>query len=75
MNKNVVVVTYTSGVVCEQWKDEVKAIIYAGFPGQEAGNALGNIIFGDVNPSGKLTVSIPKSIAQYPDDFHFSNFC
>ncbi|QVY65980.1 glycoside hydrolase family 3 C-terminal domain-containing protein [Polaribacter sp. Q13] len=70
VNKNVVVVTYTSGVVCEQWKDEVKAIIYAGFPGQEAGNALGNIIFGDVNPSGKLTVSIPKSISQYPDDFY-----
>lgn len=70
VNKNIVVVTFTAGVVAEVWKNEVSSIIYAGFPGEQGGNALGKIIFGDVNPSGKLSVSIPKSIAQYPEDWY-----
>ncbi len=70
VNKNVVVVTYTAGVVCEAWRDDVSAIIYAGFPGEQGANALGDILFGDVNPSAKLTVSIPKSSNQYPKDYH-----
>ncbi len=70
VNKNVVVVTYTAGVVCEEWKNDVSSIIYAGFPGQEGANALGSILFGDVNPSGHLTVSIPKSSTQYPATWH-----
>ncbi len=70
VNKKVVVVTYTAGVVCEAWRNDVSAIIYAGFPGEQGANALGDILFGDVNPSAKLTVSIPKSSTQYPDDWH-----
>ncbi|MGC6431158.1 MAG: beta-glucosidase H [Jejuia sp.] len=70
VNKNVVVVTFTAGVVCENWKDDVSAIIYGGFPGQEGGNALGRILFGEVNPSGKLTVSIPKTVSQYPEKWY-----
>ncbi len=70
VNKNVVVVTYTAGVVCEEWKSDVASIIYAGFPGQEGANALGRVIFGDVNPSGHLSVTIPKSCDQYPKDWH-----
>ncbi len=66
VNKNIIVVTYTAGVVCENWKNKVRGIIYAGFPGQEGGYALANIVFGKTNPSGKLTVSIPKSVNQYP---------
>ncbi len=70
VNKKVVVVTYTSGVVCEAWRNDVSAIIYAGFPGEQGAFALGDILFGDVNPSAKLTVSIPKSSNQYPKDYH-----
>ncbi len=70
VNKNVVVVTYTAGVVCEEWRDKVASIIYAGFPGQEGANALGRIIFGDVNPSGRLSVSIPKSTTQFPKSWY-----
>lgn len=70
VNKNVVVVTFTVGVVMEAWKNDVSSIIYGGFPGQEGGNALGSIVFGDINPSGKLTVSIPESIDQFPKDFY-----
>ncbi len=70
VNKRVAVVTYTAGVVCEAWRDAVPSIIYAGFPGQEGATALGSIIFGDVNPSGHLTVSIPKSSTQFPESWH-----
>ncbi len=70
VNKNVVVVTYTAGVVCEEWRDKVSSIIYAGFPGQEGANAVGRILFGDVNPSGHLSVSIPKSSTQYPKSWY-----
>ncbi len=74
VNKNVAVVTLTAGVTMESWRDKVNSIIYAGFPGQEGGNALGSIIFGDVNPSGKLTISIPKSLDQYPvEQYSYTN--
>lgn len=73
VNKNIIVVTYTAGVVCDKWKDKVKGIIYAGFPGQEGGYALANIVFGNKNPSGKLPVSIPKSVNQYPDGLYSYN--
>src|SRR5688572_7353227 len=36
------------------------------YSGEEAGNAFANILFGDVNPSGKLTISIPRSVGQIP---------
>jgi beta-glucosidase len=42
------------------------AIVDGWFCGEEAGNAFANILFGDVNPSGKLTISIPRSIGQIP---------
>lgn len=42
------------------------AIIVGWFCGEEAGNAFANILFGDVNPSGKLTISIPRSVGQLP---------
>jgi beta-glucosidase len=42
------------------------AIIDGWFTGEESGNAFANILFGDVNPSGKLTITIPRSIGQLP---------
>lgn len=42
------------------------AIIDGWFCGEEAGNAFANILFGDVNPSGKLTISVPRSVGQIP---------
>jgi beta-glucosidase len=44
----------------------VPAIIDGWFTGEEAGNAFANILFGDVNPSGKLTISYPRSAGQVP---------
>lgn len=42
------------------------AVIWAGYPGEEGGNALADILFGDVSPAGKLPVTFPKSTGQLP---------
>lgn len=47
-------------------KEFADAIIYAWYPGEEGGNALADVIFGDVSPSGKLPITFPKSVAQLP---------
>jgi len=46
--------------------ENVDAIIEAWYPGQEGGNAIADILFGDYNPAGRLPVSIPKSSGQLP---------
>jgi beta-glucosidase len=55
VNRNVVVILNSgSGVSMEPWSHDVPAIIEAYYPGQEGGSAIADIVFGDVNPSGKL---------------------
>lgn len=44
----------------------VPAILWAWFPGSQGGHALADILFGEVNPSGKLPISIPRSVGQIP---------
>ena len=60
-NKNVIVVIYSGGI-CGVYNSiaNTKALLYAFYPGQEAGNALADILFGDINPSGKLPVTMPR---------------
>ncbi|KAH6845496.1 glycoside hydrolase family 3 protein [Chaetomium sp. MPI-CAGE-AT-0009] len=68
--KNVVVVVHTVGpLILESWIDHpsVKAVLFAHLPGQEAGESLTNILFGDVSPSGHLPYSITKSATDLPD--------
>ena len=47
-------------------KEHIPAILEAWYPGEEGGNAIADIIFGIVNPSGKLTVSVPQSVGHVP---------
>jgi beta-glucosidase len=47
----------------------VPAIVEMWFPGEQGGAALADILFGDVNPSGKLSITIPKSVGQLPYNF------
>jgi beta-glucosidase len=49
-----------------EWRNEVNAIVMAYYPGQEGGRALAEILFGDVNPSGKLPFALPRSEADLP---------
>ncbi|KAI0545907.1 glycoside hydrolase superfamily [Xylaria curta] len=64
----VLVVIHTVGpVVMERWIDlpNVKAVLLANLPGQESGNALADVILGDVNPSGKLPWTIGRTLGDY----------
>ncbi|MHA1237413.1 MAG: glycoside hydrolase family 3 C-terminal domain-containing protein, partial [Candidatus Hodarchaeales archaeon] len=64
--KCVVVLIGGSAILMEEWKEKVPSILMAWYSGMEGGNALANILFGKVNPSGKLPITIPKDPAQLP---------
>lgn len=66
-NENcVVVLEGGSAITMEAWKDKVHAILMAWYPGMEGGNAIADILFGKVNPSGKLPIVFPESVGQLP---------
>jgi len=66
-NKRVVVVLVGGGAITtEEWKGAVPAILLAFYPGMEGGHALARLLFGDVNPSGKLTVTVPGDPSWLP---------
>jgi beta-glucosidase len=81
-NPRTVVVLHTSNPVAMPWIDKVAAVIEAWYPGQEAGPSIASILFGDVNPSGRLPVTFPADESQgpatrwteYPGDGYTANF-
>ncbi len=73
VNPNMVVVL-KSGGICSvpDALDDIQGFLYAFYPGMEGGNAIADVLYGDVNPSGKLPVTMPVDDAQMPawnDDF------
>jgi beta-glucosidase len=62
----IVVIEAGSAVIMESWKDRVPAILLAWYAGMEGGTAIANILAGDVNPSGKLPCTFPRSPDQLP---------
>lgn len=65
-NKNTVVVLNTGSPIAMPWLDQVAAVLQAWYPGQECGNAIADVLFGDINPSGKLTQTFPLRLEDNP---------
>ena len=63
----IAVVSLGGGAEMASWVDDVSALIYAWYPGTYGAEALGQMLFGDINPSGKLPISIEKK----PEDTHY----
>jgi len=61
-----VAVLETGAPVLTPWRDQVKAVVEAWYPGQEGGTALARVLFGDVGPGGRLPVTFPASADQLP---------
>ncbi|KAI8138619.1 glycoside hydrolase superfamily [Fennellomyces sp. T-0311] len=68
VNENTVVVIHSTGPVLMPWLDSVRSVVWPGLPGQETGNSLADVLFGDVNPSGRLPYTIAKNEEDYPAD-------
>jgi beta-glucosidase len=69
--ENIIVVLNAGGGVTMPWIDKIKALLYTWYPGQEGGDALGEILFGITTPSGKLPISIGK---QWKNNAAFNNY-
>ena len=65
-NPNTIVVLNTGGPVLMPWVDKISGLIEAWYPGQEDGTAIAAILYGDVNPSGKLPLTFPSTAAEIP---------
>ena len=66
-NPKTIVVLISAIVGMSDWNDKVPVIMQAWYPGMEGGHAIANLLFGDVNPSGKLPVTLPKKLLDSPD--------
>lgn len=74
-NKNAIVVVTSGGAVdTNAWLDRVPALLEAWYPGQEGGTALAEVLFGEINPSGRLPISFdrrwednPSQASYYPE--------
>lgn len=65
--KPVVLVLFTGRPLTLEWEEaHCAAILNVWAPGTEAGNAIADVLFGEVNPSGKLTATFPRSVGQIP---------
>ncbi len=72
--KPVVMVLFTGRPLALKWESEhVPAILNVWFGGSEAGLAIADVIFGDVNPCGKLSVTFPQNLGQVPIFYNHKN--
>lgn len=68
INPNTIVVVHAPGpMILEAWIDHpnVTAVVWAGLPGQESGHSLVDVLYGHVNPSGRLPYTIAKQASDY----------
>lgn len=71
----VVIILNVNGLIDLAWLkkyDSIKSVLFLGIPGERGAVALGRILSGKVNPSGKMTVTIAEDYNDYPSSAHFS---
>lgn len=73
VNSNTVVVINSGTPVTMPWINETNAVLQVWYGGNEGGNAIADVIFGDVTPSGKLPLSIPKRVEDNPSFLNFKS--
>lgn len=73
VNPRTIVVLKTGSAILMPWLKDVPAVLEAWYPGEEDGNAVADVLFGKVNPSGKLPLTFPRSVedtlASNPDQY------
>ena len=65
--RTVVVLEGGSAITVERWIEDVEGVVMAWYPGQTGGDAIAEVLFGDVNPSGKLPLTVPRSESDLPE--------
>jgi len=74
VNKNIVLVLVNGRPLNISWADKnIPAIVEAWQLGSQAGNAIAQVLYGDYNPSGKLTMSFPRNVGQVPIYYNYKN--
>lgn len=71
VQKNTVVVVHCGGPIVMPWLQDVKAVLYAYLGGEAVGSAVVDILFGDVNPSGKLAETFPVRLEDNPSYLYY----
>jgi beta-glucosidase len=71
VNPHTIVVLNTGSPINMPWLEKVAAVLQAWYPGQECGNAIADVLFGDINPSGKLPQTFPMRLEDTPTYLDF----
>lgn len=76
-NNTVVVINTPGARILDNWieNDNITAVLYGSLLGQESGNAITDVLYGDVNPNGKLTYTIAKNETDYPVSICYTAQC
>jgi beta-glucosidase len=71
VNKKTIVVINAGAPVSMPWLNEVAVVLESYYPGQEGGSAVARVLFGEINPSGRLPVTFPKRLEDTPAFIHY----
>ena len=70
-NPNTIVVTQSGSSITMPWADKAPALVHSWYLGNATGEALGDILTGKVNPSGRMSLTFPKRLEDVPSHGHF----